>query len=132
FPIAGVKQRMGRGRALGVPAAMLCKRTGGTRLAARASRFTSEDAKHTAMKLKGIWGLFTEAIKSWSADYAPSMGAALSYYTLFSIAPLLIIVIAVAGFFFGADEVRGTLFAQLSGLMGDSGAKGIQSMLQGA
>ena len=84
------------------------------------------------MKLKGIWGLFTEAIKSWSADYAPSMGAALSYYTLFSIAPLLIIVIAVAGFFFGADEVRGTLFAQLSGLMGDSGAKAIQDMLQAA
>ena len=82
------------------------------------------------MKLKGIWGLFTEAIKSWSADYAPSMGAALSYYTLFSIAPLLIIVIAVAGFFFGADEVRGTLFAQLSGLMGDSGAKAIQDMLR--
>jgi membrane protein len=60
------------------------------------------------------------------------MGAALSYYTLFSIAPLLLIVIAVAGFFFGADEVRGALFAQLGGLMGDEGAKAIEEMLETA
>jgi membrane protein len=60
------------------------------------------------------------------------MGAALSYYTLFSIAPLLVIVIAVAGFFFGADEVRGTLFAQLSGLMGEEGAQAVEGMMQSA
>ena len=84
------------------------------------------------MNIKRIWGLFRDAIGSWSADYAPSMGAALSYYTLFSIAPLLVIVIAVAGFFFGADEVRGTLFAQLSGLMGEEGAQAIEGMMQSA
>lgn len=84
------------------------------------------------MKLKRIWGLVRDAIGSWSDDYAPSMGAALSYYTLFSIAPLLVIVIAVAGFFFGADEVRGTLFAQLSGLMGEEGAHAIEGMMQSA
>lgn len=84
------------------------------------------------MNLKRIWGLFTEATSSWSNDYAPSMGAALSYYTLFSIAPLLLIVIAVAGFFFGADEVRGALFAQVTGLMGDDGARAIEEMLQSA
>jgi membrane protein len=84
------------------------------------------------MNLKRIWGLFRDAISAWSDDYAPSMGAALSYYTLFSIAPLLVIVIAVAGFFFGADEVRGTLFAQLSGLMGDEGAQAVEGMMQSA
>ncbi len=84
------------------------------------------------MNVKRIWGLFRDAFSSWSADYAPSMGAALSYYTLFSIAPLLVIVIAVAGFFFGADEVRGTLFAQLSGLMGDEGAEAVEGMMQSA
>jgi membrane protein len=84
------------------------------------------------MNIKRIWGLFRDAISSWSADYASSMGAALSYYTLFSIAPLLMIVIAVAGFFFGADEVRGMLFAQVAGLMGDEGAKAIEEMLQAA
>lgn len=84
------------------------------------------------MNARRIWDLFKKAISSWSADYAPSMGAALSYYTLFSIAPLLLIVIAVAGFFFGADEVRGALFAQLGGLMGDEGAKAIEEMLETA
>ena len=60
------------------------------------------------------------------------MGAALSYYTLFSIAPLLIIVIAVAGFFFGADAVRGEVFAQLSGLMGQQGASAVEALLKSA
>src|SRR5204863_971464 len=60
------------------------------------------------------------------------MGAALSYYTLFSIAPLLLIVIAVAGIFFGADAARGEIVRQLGGLLGDQGAQTIQSLLQGA
>src|SRR6266540_1655775 len=79
-----------------------------------------------------IWGLMKQTVSSWSADYAPSMGAALSYYTLFSIAPLLIIVIAVAGLFFGADAVHGVIFAQLASLMGDDSAKAIQEMLVSA
>ena len=55
---------------------------------------------------KQVWPLFKKAVQAWSNDYAPSMGAALSYYTLFSIAPLLLIVIAVAGWFFGEDQGR--------------------------
>ena len=50
-----------------------------------------------------------QAVQAWSDDYAPSMGAALSYYTLFSIAPLLLIVVSVAGWFFGDEAVRGEL-----------------------
>jgi len=76
--------------------------------------------------------LLKESASSWSADYAPSMGAALSYYTLFSIAPLLIIVIAVAGMVFGEDAARGAIFEQLGGLVGADGAKAIEGLLQAA
>ena len=54
------------------------------------------------MNPKAIWSLTKQAMTAWSSDFAPSMGAALSYYTLVSIAPLLVIVIAIAGYFFGA------------------------------
>ena len=54
------------------------------------------------MRLREAWSLLREAVAAWSDDYAPSMGAALAYYTVFSIAPLLLIVIAVAGLVFGA------------------------------
>jgi membrane protein len=75
------------------------------------------------------WGLVKTAISSWVDDYAPSMGAALSYYTVFSLAPLLLIVISVAGLVFGEDAVRGELFNQLQGLMGGDAAKAIQDLL---
>ena len=55
------------------------------------------------------WALVKTAISAWIDDYAPSMGAALSYYTVFSLAPLLLIVISVAGLVFGEDAVRGEL-----------------------
>jgi membrane protein len=60
------------------------------------------------------------------------MGAAIAYYTAFSIAPLLLIAIAVAGLVFGVDAARGEVVTQLQGLMGDSAARAIQGMLQSA
>lgn len=84
------------------------------------------------MNAKQTLALAKQSISSWVDDFAPSMGAALSYYTLFSIAPLLIIVISIAGMVFGADAVRGVIFAQLQSLMGDEGAKAIQDMLSSA
>jgi membrane protein len=75
------------------------------------------------------WTLIKRAAAAWSDDYAPSMGAALSYYTIFSLAPLLLIVIAVAGLFFGTEAVRGEIFGQLRGLMGDDAAKAIEAIL---
>src|ERR1041385_8754315 len=77
-------------------------------------------------------GLLKETASAWSSDYAPSMGAALAYYTLFSIAPLLLIVISLAGFIFGAEAARGELFGQLAGLIGDEGAKAVEGMLAAA
>jgi membrane protein len=81
---------------------------------------------------KATFGLFKEAANSWSADYAPSMGAALSYYTLFSIAPLFLIVIAIAGFVFGAEAARGEIYGQLAGMVGPDGAKAIEGMISAA
>jgi membrane protein len=81
------------------------------------------------MGFRQAWGLTKAAMSAWSNDYAPSMGAALSYYTLFSIAPLLVIVIAVAGLFFGADAVRTVVFDQLHALMGEEGAEAVRDML---
>ena len=75
------------------------------------------------------WDMIKASLKAWIDDYAPSMGAALSYYTVFSLAPLLLIVISVAGLVFGADAVRGALFSQIDGLMGAEAAKGIQDLL---
>jgi membrane protein len=84
------------------------------------------------MNVKQMWGLTKESFSAWSSDYAPSMGAALSYYTLFSIAPLLIIVIALAGLFFGTDAVRTVIFDQLNALMGQEGAEAVQDMIANA
>jgi membrane protein len=69
---------------------------------------------------------------AWSEDYAPSMGAALSYYSLFSIAPLLLIVIGIAGLVFGEEAARGAIFGQLQGLIGDESAKAVEALLQAA
>ncbi len=77
-----------------------------------------------------LLALCRHAVAAWIDDYAPSMGAALAYYTLFSIAPLLLIVISIAGLVFGADAARGQIFLELRGLMGEDGAAAAQSLLQ--
>src|SRR5512147_210581 len=82
--------------------------------------------------LKAMWVLIKSATQSWVDDYAPSMGAALAYYTLFSLAPLLLIVIAVAGLVFGPDAARGEILGQLRDLMGEEGARAVQAMLEAA
>ena len=73
-----------------------------------------------------------ETIKAWNDDYAPSMGAALAYYTLFSIAPLILIVLAIAGLVFGEEAARGELFGQISGLVGSESARAIEALLASA
>jgi membrane protein len=76
------------------------------------------------------WALAKAAGDAWSDDYAASMGAALAYYTLFSIAPMLLIAISVAGLVFGEEAARGEIFEQLRGLMGPEGATAVESLLQ--
>ncbi|MBP0631666.1 MULTISPECIES: YihY/virulence factor BrkB family protein [unclassified Cupriavidus] len=78
---------------------------------------------------RAAFELIRESIKSWIDDYAPSMGAALAYYTVFSIAPLLMIVITVAGVIFGAEAARGEVVSELNGLIGAEGAEAVEEML---
>lgn len=84
------------------------------------------------MRPQQLFQLCKKAVQAWSDDYAPSMGAAISYYTMFSIAPLLLIVIAVAGYLFGEEAVRGEIVDQLGGLMGTDAAAGVQALLANA
>src|SRR4051812_19551914 len=79
-----------------------------------------------------LWQLIRSSATAWSNDYASSMGAALAYYTLFSLAPLLLLVIAVAGVAFGADAARGQIVAQLGGMIGKEGATAIEGLLKSA
>jgi membrane protein len=81
------------------------------------------------MSPKEAWAMARQAISAWNDDYAPSMGAALSYYTLFSIAPLLLIVLAIAGLLFGEEAARGELYAELASLIGPSGAQAVQELV---
>jgi membrane protein len=82
------------------------------------------------VKWQSIFRLFKETIAEWQNDKVPLLAAALAYYTVFSIAPLLIIAIAIAGAFFGEDAARGEIIGQIQGLVGQQGAEAIQSMLQ--
>jgi membrane protein len=72
------------------------------------------------------------AITEWMAHRAASKGAALAYYSLFSLAPILVLVIAIAGFFYGQEAAQGQLIHELRGLVGPQGAETIQAILAGA
>ncbi|MEH2198342.1 YihY/virulence factor BrkB family protein [Nostoc sp.] len=84
------------------------------------------------MNWQAIWKLFQETFKEWSEDKASRLAAALAYYTIFSIAPLLIIVIAIAGAVFGEEAARGQIVGQIQGLVGIEGAKFLESAIQNA
>lgn len=92
---------------------------------------TAATASHFP-QLKAALPLAKQAISSWVDDYGQSMGAALAYYTVFSLAPLLLIVISVAGLIFGPEAARGEIIGQLSGLMGDDAAHAVQGLLENA
>jgi membrane protein len=86
--------------------------------------------RNSHMWFKDIWDLVKVAARAWVDDYAQSMGAALAYYTMFSIAPLLLIVISIAGLVFGEDAARGEIFGQLRGLLGPPVALAVQGLLE--
>ena len=79
--------------------------------------------------VSAIWTLLRQTVLSWLDDYAPSMGAALAFYTLFSLAPLMLIVVSVGGMVFGEDAARGEIASQLAKLMGNGGALAVQELL---
>jgi membrane protein len=79
-----------------------------------------------------LWKVLKAAFAGWWNDNVPRMGAALAYYTLFSLAPILIVAIAIAGLAFGREAVRGEIVGQIEGLVGLQGARAVQAMLEGA
>ncbi len=84
------------------------------------------------LRLIDLYQLTRKAVEAWIDDRASSRGAALAYYTLFSMAPLLLIVTSVAGLLFGADAARNEIIDQLRGVIGDAGANAIQQLLTSA
>ena len=76
--------------------------------------------------------LFKQTASEWMEDDAPSLGAALAYYTVFSLAPLMTIAIAIAGFFLGKEAAQGQIFDELRGLLGAEGGKAVEEMVQSA
>ncbi len=76
-----------------------------------------------------IRDMLVAAFKDFNEDKAPRLAAALAYFTIFSLAPLLIIAISIAGLFFGEEAARGALSGQLDSLLGQQGAEAIQEML---
>jgi len=89
-------------------------------------------APDAAMSPKTVLDLCRKSINAWIDDFAPSMGAAIAYYTAFSLAPLLVIVIAVAGAVFGREAVQGEVAEQLTGLLGRDAAVAVQGLVAAA
>lgn len=84
------------------------------------------------MGIRAIWNVVKETAKDWLDDDAPTLAAALAYYALLSLAPLLVISIGVAGWFFGSEAARGGVSGQLSGIVGGEAAEGIQAVVASA
>src|ERR1700726_4464823 len=82
--------------------------------------------------LQGWVSLCEKAVYRWLDDRAPTMGAAIAYYTVFSLAPILVMVIAVAGLAFGQQAAEGALFGELADLIGPESAVAVQAMLRSA
>ena len=78
------------------------------------------------------FGLARRSVQGWIDDNASSMGAALAFYSLLSLAPLLLVVIGVAGVFWGRSEAQTLLMDQITSVVGDSAAAGIQMVLDNA
>lgn len=85
-----------------------------------------------SLSARELSGLAKRSVKGWVDDGAASMGAALAFYTLFSMGPLLVMVIMITGLAIGRDEAQALLMTELSGLLGDAGAEGVKSVLDAA
>ncbi|NLG96645.1 MAG: YihY/virulence factor BrkB family protein [Chloroflexi bacterium] len=85
------------------------------------------------MKLKDLWGMLKETFKEWNEDKAPRLAAALAYYTIFAIAPLLLIIISIAGFVIGNNAtVQQQILQQVEATVGPQGAQAVQTIIENA
>ena len=79
-----------------------------------------------------LWHLAKEAASDWSHDHAPRLGAALAYYTVFSLVPFLVVVIALTGLVFGQEAAQSAILGQIADLVGEQSAAAIKDMIQRA
>ncbi len=84
------------------------------------------------ISVRSIFKLLQEAVKEWQEDKVSLLAAALAYYTVFSITPLLVIAIGIAGAMFGQDTARGEIIEQINSLVGSQGAQAIEMALANA
>jgi membrane protein len=91
---------------------------------------TNSGGQSPVSLLKTLTALLRQAGAAWLDDDAPTLGAALAFYTLFSLAPVLIVAVSVAGFAFGEKAAQGEIVRQFQGLMGMQGASAIETILQ--
>ncbi|HUF16562.1 MAG TPA: YihY/virulence factor BrkB family protein [Thermoanaerobaculia bacterium] len=84
------------------------------------------------MNFRQLLEVFKESFREFGKDKVPRLAAALAYFALFSLAPLLVIAIAVAGFAFGEEAARGEIVGQIEGVIGETGGKAIQEMIRNA
>jgi membrane protein len=85
-----------------------------------------------AMNPQAVWHLLKHTFDEWNEDKAPRLGAALAYYTIFSLAPLLVIAIAISGLVFGEEEARKQIAAEVSNTVGPTVGTAIEGLLQSA
>ena len=81
--------------------------------------------------LKEIAPLIRVTVQNWQKDRAPRLGAALAYYMALSLAPTLVILLAISSYAFGANAAEGRLVSHIQRLVGGEGAKVIQAMIKG-
>jgi len=98
----------------------------------RPYRNTPEQGDHRVKLLKTIFSLLKETFQEWKDDKASRLAAALSYYTIFSLAPLLLVAITVVGFVMDPGEIKGELYSQVRDLVGRDGADMIRTMVDNA
>src|SRR5579883_357229 len=84
------------------------------------------------MAAKAWFTLFKDAYNAWSADKAPRLGAAVAYYSVFSLAPLLVLAVAIAGLVFGEQAAQGVLVDQLADAVGRPQAEFLEAMIRSA
>lgn len=84
------------------------------------------------MTVSGVFGVFWQAIKAWVNDRASSAGAALAWYSVFSLAPLLLLVILLTGFIIGEQKAEEVAATQVKDFVGEEGAKAVEGMLKAA
>ena len=88
------------------------------------------DKLRIQVKVRWIFNLLKGSYNGFIEDDGMKLSAALSYYTIFSLPPLLIIIISLSGFFYGTEAVQGELFGQINGLVGNAAALQIQEIIK--